>query len=191
MDQTKQVRRILNEAAEKLAALLGHPVTIIPHDHKTTNIVEFAGNYFKLNPYDIISEKRQRKYIIARTAIVYLMTELEPSISLTALGKAISRDHATVLNIRKKYEDELSYSGDLERTVRRFIRAYIYGTKDWNKMSEHVEDAIEAAKAISASTEYYEFTRNNANLKKALEPFMAESELVVEPAHEKAAGQTI
>jgi hypothetical protein len=164
-----KVKEILNRAAAELAALLGHPVTIIPHNHDYTNIVLYAAYYFKLSAKDIKSEKRHRPLVMARTAIVYLITALEPTKSLASIGHEIDRDHATVLNIRKKYLQDIEVDKAYEATVNKFIQSYIAGMKDYTMLGDEVDKVLETAKEVA-------HVPVNFKLKEALVPFMEEPE---------------
>ncbi len=168
--QTQQIRQILSEAADQLAAVLGHTVTIIPHDHKVSNIVKYAAYYFKVPESRILSGQRHRPLVVARTAVVYLLTHLEPEKTLAAIGKEINRNHATVINIRKKYIEDIKHDKEYEERVNKFIQSYIAGEKDWNRMQDEMDALMESAKEVA-------HIPVNFKLKKALEPFMGEGQV--------------
>jgi len=63
----------------------------------------------ELNTFNIKSKKRTREMIQARFIYFKLARKFCRYASLDAIGKAVNRDHATVINGLKKYDIEAKY----------------------------------------------------------------------------------
>ncbi len=72
--------------------------------------------YFKIQPNDIRSKKRNASIVLARQVAMYLIRELT-SHSLPEIGKFFDKDHTTVLYSHVKLNAKLSEDADLRNII--------------------------------------------------------------------------
>ena len=79
-------------------------------------VVESTAEFFHINPDAIFSKSRLRDIADARQMIMYLCKK-HTSLSSTAIGAKLNRQHATVLHGINTITDRLSISNELAETV--------------------------------------------------------------------------
>lgn len=88
-----------------------------PITHK--QIVEFVGEYFNINPEDIISQGRKSKVVKPRQIAMYLIRE-ELSASYPSIGEYFGgRDHTTAIHAYEKVKTELKNNNSLLEDIKR------------------------------------------------------------------------
>jgi chromosomal replication initiator protein len=80
-------------------------------------IVRRVSAYFRLEPRQLRSQRRQRRLLIARQVSMYLARRLTP-LSLQQIGACFGgRDHTTVLHACRKVEQALERDAQLSGAV--------------------------------------------------------------------------
>ncbi len=93
--------------------------TVKVKDKKPINfdmIVEATAEAYNINPDVIFSKSRVRDIADARQVIMYLSNKLT-SLSSTAIGHKLNRQHATVLHGISSVKDRISIAPDFARTI--------------------------------------------------------------------------
>jgi chromosomal replication initiator protein len=115
---------------ERLAAELGRAVRVDDladvfagdvEARKPTmeRIVQRVGNYFRVEPRQLCSDRRSRQVMLPRQVSMYLARQLT-GLSLEQIGAYFGgRDHSTVLHACRKVEQALTDDAGLEGAVRR------------------------------------------------------------------------
>ena len=67
-------------------------------------IISDVADFFGISASDILSRRRVRRYVDARAVVCHLLCRTQ-GYSTTEAGKAINRDHATVVYFNKKTLD--------------------------------------------------------------------------------------
>lgn len=69
-------------------------------------IIREAAEKFGYSPADIIGPRRQKALLDARFAIVRIVANARPDMSLLQLGRLFKRDHTTILNALRKTQKD-------------------------------------------------------------------------------------
>ncbi len=89
-------------------------------DHENTitpeRIISVVAEHYDLKPSDITSERRNKEVAYPRQVAMYLCCSLTND-SLSSIGKALKKDHTTVIHGRDKIAKDLIDNASLKKTV--------------------------------------------------------------------------
>lgn len=79
-------------------------------------IINVVAEHYDLRPSDITSERRNKEVAYPRQIAMYLCCSLTDD-SLSAIGKALKKDHTTVIHGRDKIAKDMEENASLKKTV--------------------------------------------------------------------------
>lgn len=111
----------LNKRNQNLI-LKGIPQNLDEH----LDVIDFVCEALELNRKDVVSSSRKRPFSEARFIAIGIMKEAQSCLSLVKIGKIFGgRNHATIINANKTYEDLYGTDRDFTNKVNR-VKEYMF-----------------------------------------------------------------
>lgn len=81
-------------------------------------IIEMISSYYNISKESLVGKKRNKEIVIPRQIAIYIISELLPTIPLSAIGQAFGgRDHSTIIHAKNKIIDLLNENNDYSKQI--------------------------------------------------------------------------
>ena len=87
-------------------------------------ILDIVCEHYSVSKNDILSNKRNAEYVLARQLVMYLCQKLT-KLTYIRIGKFLDRDHSTVINGLKKIKENMDNNDDFTNTVNIIIEKIV------------------------------------------------------------------